>query len=681
MLTLQNLSLSHIKQTFISCREKERCNRVLWLPVLVGIGISIYFSTGLKYISLLISTALLSFLFKQARYLSFCLWFIAIGMIAADFKVSRLNHASLEKERYLHRTLAKVENIENFSKYKRLLLSGIKDKNLKYIRLTTRGKLDPDIQPGDIISISAVLKPLPLPAAPSSYDFARFAFFEEIGATGFVAGEIKIVQKGKQLGILKDISRLRQNLSNHFIEIMGQRAGGIAAALLVGKRESIDNDLLAAIRNSGLAHLLAVSGLHITLVSGFAFVMICSLLALSEHIALRFNVRKLAAVISIFCSLAYLMISGAAVSAKRAFLMTCMFFLAMIIDRISISMRSVAFAALIILLFYPESISRPGFQMSFAAVVSLIAFYDFMKARGDRDIIGHPVPLKIQRTMDRDGIKNNTFVSYFRNVVLSSLVATFATSVYSIYHFNHFSVAGIFSNLIAIPLFAFWIMPIGMIAICCIKFTNIFLLLMKYGIDLLIYIAETAAHFPYASLNITEISSLCLCIITIGGLWLCLWRSGLRLFGIPLIIFGIFLGYIHKPPDVLVNEKMAAVRLEDNKLYFLKKARSNFTNRIWLQRNGQKDFRFLNNNDYNDMISCNQDACIYSKDGRRIAFVHSDNWSDCNGFDLVINLNSELACSNSINKKDLSDNGTHAIYISSSGLKLVSTRERHKKIW
>lgn len=669
MLALKKLSLAHIKLAFLSCRQKEKHNCILWLPVLVGIGINIYFATGPKYICLLASATLLSFLFKRARYLSFCLCFMLIGFFAVELKTSRLKHASLKKELYLPSTLAKVEDIENFSKYKRLLLSGIKEKDIKskYVRLVARGKLDPDIQPGDIISISAVLKPPPLPAMPYAYDFARHAFFAEIGAIGFVAGEVKIVQKGEHLGVLKYISRLRQNLSNHFMEIMGPKAGGIAAALIVGKREAIDDDLRNAIKDAGLAHLLAISGLHMSVFACYGFLLIRLLLACSENIALHFNAKKIAAVIAIFCSFVYLLISGARIATVRAFLMASWFALGVILDRISISMRSVAFAAFIILIVYPESISRPGFQMSFAAVVSLLFYYNYISAR--------------KRYVIRDDKLIDKIIGYLKDIFWTSLLSSLATGVYCAYHFNNFSIAGIFSNLFAIPLFAFFIMPVGIFGICFMKFHGIFLLPMKWGIDRLIWIAEFFARMPYASINVHEISDLCLCAITMGGLWLCLWRSRLRLLGIPLIIFGVLLGCSHKLPDVLVNEKMAAVRLEDNKLYFLKKARSNFTNRTWLQRSGQKDFLFLNKNDYNDMISCDQDVCVYSKGGRSIAFVYSDGWSDCDGFDLVINLNDRPGCSNSINKKDLSNNGAHAIYISGAGLKLISAREGRRKIW
>lgn len=209
-------------------------------------------------------------------------------------------------------------------------------------------------------------------------------------------------------------------------------------------------------RDAGLAHLLAISGLHIGLVGGLLFFVVRLLLATSETLALRYPIKKWAALAAVAGSFGYLLVSGGTLPTQRAFLMLSLALLAVLIDRVAISMNLVAWAALVILMLVPESLLSVSFQMSFAAVVGLVAVYETAVLRHARGA-GPAGPAR------RAGL-------YLGAVLLSTLVAGTATAPFALYHFNRFALYGVLANLIAVPLTALWIMPWAVVAFALMPF-------------------------------------------------------------------------------------------------------------------------------------------------------------------------------------------------------------------
>ncbi len=605
---------------------KEKDNKILWFPVFIGTGILLFslehFTAAIILLMLIVASIIL-----QNKNIYAITSLIILGFTAIFIRVSIIDTKFIDKTIYVNKAVATVREINQKISYKQIVLQDIKHYKLKSvsnIRIKAY-KVDKNVKSGDIVSFSAKLTPPTAPVSPNAYDFANFAYFEKISAVGFATTPITLVQPSNKLILTSYIDSFRNYIALSLIKLMGKKTGNITAALIVGKRQGIDKKILEDIRNAGLAHLLAISGLHLTIVTSFFFLLSRKLFALSTHLATKYNTKKWAAIISISASFSYLTISGMSISAQRAFIMSSIILFAILIDRHSSTMRSITVAATIILVFEPESILKPSFQMSFAAVIGLCAFYESYK-----DKLNH----------------SNMFyrtVTYFLTIVISSIIASLATTPYTIHHFNYFSLGGIISNLVAIPLTTIIILPFGIITTCLIPLHLSYLpaLITSKAINILILISSKIGNMHYAFIPIHVFGNLSIIIITFGFLWLCLWQQRWRLFGIPTIIIGLIIGLNNKTPDILVNEKMVAVKGSDNNLYFLSRQRKNFVNRTWIAQNGQSDIYLYTEHKNNDKvnISCKDSYCIYNNNGKSTLFLYSKLLAvNTEKFDYVIQL-------------------------------------------
>ncbi len=230
------------------------------------------------------------------------------------------------------------------------------------------------------------MSPPPQPVTPGGYDFARHLYFLQIGAVGFAySPPAPLADQRPTLAsrAAASIEQARLTLTRRILAAAPGDRGAIVAAVVTGKREAISDEAEAVFRDSGLTHLLSISGLHIGLATGIIFFSLRAGLSLIEPIALRYPIKKWAAVAAILSGAAYLALSGNAWPAQRSFLMTAVVYIAIIADRRAFSLRNVAIAAFIILVLAPEAVANPGFQMSFAAVTALIAGYEWASARAD----------------------------------------------------------------------------------------------------------------------------------------------------------------------------------------------------------------------------------------------------------------------------------------------------------
>ena len=348
------------------------------------------------------------------------------------------------------------------------------------VRLTHRSRLE--VSSGRFVRCWAVLRPPPSPSLAGEYDFRRQAWFEQLGGVGYVQGRCRGGALGAPDGVLGDIrmavAAFRRQLAAHVNIAAGDRAGGFAAALVSGDRSYMRVEDQVALRNSGLAHLLAISGLHMAIVGGLVFYLLRRALACVEPLALRVPVQKPAAVIALGASLAYLVISGAGVSTQRAFIMLAVVFGAVLFDRAALSLRSFAIAMILVLLLQPESVMTPGFQMSFAASGALIATYEAWTARRAAS----------DKVMGR--------VSYsWASLAVTSLVAGTATAPYALYHFDRLAGLGLLANLAAMPIITFVSAPAAAAALVLTPFGqgDLGLRVFGYSLEAILWIAETCA--------------------------------------------------------------------------------------------------------------------------------------------------------------------------------------------
>jgi competence protein ComEC len=496
--------------------------RTLWLPVFFGAGVGLYFALPVEpefwpAILLFGLAGLLAVAMRRNRNGMFFA-VIAGATMAAGFGAAQLRNETvsgpvLEREVGPVRVSARVVRVEPTEKGIRLTLDKVEisRRNItavpERIRISVRSvKTDP--LPGDRISALTILQPPPSPSVPGGFDFARKAWFERIGAVGFALGAVTVTDRPDDTSWRIGLARLRLDITNRIMSATSDRIGPVAAALMTGERRSIPKDTLADMRDSGLAHLLAISGLHIGLVAGLLFFAVRLGFAFVEPVALRYPIKKYAAVAAIAGAFAYLLISGATIPTQRAFLMVAIVMFAVMIDRTAISMRLVAISAMVVLLLAPESLLSASFQMSFAAVVGLVAVYETAAP-------------SMNRLRQRGGIFGSRVGMFIAATMLTTLVASSATAPFAIYHFNRIALYGLLANLAAVPVMAMWIMPFGILAFLLMPFglESLALVPMGWGIGAVLSIADWVAGLPGAVALVPPMPTWGLVVLVAGGLW------------------------------------------------------------------------------------------------------------------------------------------------------------------
>jgi competence protein ComEC len=430
---------------------------------------------------------------------------------------------------------------------------------------------------GAVISVDGILSSPSGPAAPGAFDFSRQAFFRQIGGVGYARGAVTILS-GPNEGVLW-LERVRADISKALRDGMSGEEGAVAAALIVGDRAHIAASTTESLRDSGLAHLLAISGLHIGLMSALMFWLVRFALALMPIFASRIAIRKGAAVAGLIAAAGYLALAGFGVATQRAFIMTAVAFLAILLDRPAVTARGLAAAACLVLLIRPESLFEAGFQMSFAAVAALVAGYEiskpFWRKRADS-------PTIVQR-----------FLTGIIATVVTSLIAGAATAPFAAYHFNRLVAYGLPANVLATPVMGLWIMPAIILTAALAPFGLAWLglALLGWGIGYVLWVADFVASLEGAAWSVPAGSSVALAVIVFGGLWLVIWRGPLRVLSLPLIIIGISMWRATVQPDLLISEdaRLIAGRLDTGSLWISRKRNSGYSAETWLRRNGEGD--------------------------------------------------------------------------------------------
>lgn len=427
-------------------------------------------------------------------------------------------------------------------------------------------------------------------------------------------------------------------------------------------------------RDSGLAHLLAISGLHVGLVATLIFVLVRFTLAAIEPLALRTDIKKWSASAALCASFIYLLISGATLLTQRAFVMGAMAVCAVMLGREAISLRLVAMAALVILIIRPESLLPASFQISFTAVTALVAFYEVASPH-IRRLMRPPIRL------------HQRILLYFLTLIATTVVAGIATGLIAYFHFGRITHYGLIANFIAVPVSALWIIPMGVLGTILIPFGLEYwpFHFMATGVSIVTTVAGEVASWPGAVTVHSKLPMSAFLISMVGGLWLCLMRGRWRRSGIALVLGGLLAIPLTPRPDILINEtgKLFAVRLPDGRLGLSHTSRNKFAASKWLQEDGQRNLvHWSQNFGTKPSVRCDGLGCLYENDRHKIAFVrHPSALSeDCRMTELVVAYSwRRRICPNSdtstISLRDLSKNGAYAVYLQQDGLKLVAAND------
>ncbi len=411
----------------------------------------------------------------------------------------------------------------------------------RYVRLSVNAVLSP----GRAIDCLVLLRPPEGPLAPRGFDFARRAWFQKIGATGIALGRCRPAASPPPARFadraMLFTTAVRRDLTESIVTASPGEGGAIAAALVTGDRSFMTDATNVAFRDSGLGHLLSVSGLHMALVAGGIFAALHFLLALLAPVALRFPIRKWAAGVALLGAAAYLVVSGASVPAQRAFVMTAVALGAVLIDRPAFSLRALALAAVIVVLLAPESVVDPGFQMSFAATAALIAAFER--------------PLRAPGPALAPGIILGGLDASWRllsGMLVASLVAGLATDVFAVYHFQRVAVYGLASNLASTPLISFVIAPSAVVAAVLAPFglADPPLAVMAGALDMVASIGRVFSDRPEAVRPLPVAPALAFLLAVGAIIWACLWRGPLRWLGAMALLASLTV-YATTPKAVL----------------------------------------------------------------------------------------------------------------------------------
>ncbi len=319
-----------------------------------------------------------------------------------------------------------------------------------------------DIKPGDALQMTASLSPPSAPALPGGHDFARAAYYERIGAVGFALKPPQkvtladLAEPDLALRIRAAVEDLRQDIGRRIEAALPGERGALAAALITGERGGISQETTDAYRDSGLVHILSISGLHMAIMAGAVFALLRFALATVPVLALTQPIKKWAAAGGALGAILYFAISGGSAATLRSAIMMVVMFLAIMLGRPAIAMRNVAIAALLILIVYPESLLDVGFQMSFAAVAALVAAYEAIRGHFDRSGIT-PGPVM------RAGL-------FLGGILFSTLIAGFAVTPLSVYHFHAMQHYAPLANLIAVPVCNLLVMPAALATLVALPF-------------------------------------------------------------------------------------------------------------------------------------------------------------------------------------------------------------------
>ncbi|XYK81164.1 MAG: ComEC/Rec2 family competence protein [Labrenzia sp.] len=477
-------------------------------------------------------------------------------------------------------------------------------------RVRLRIAADAGIAPGDWIKVRARLFPPMGPVVPGGYDFSFRAYFDGIGASGFSYGAPEIVQgpaASQVLLLVRQVNKLRQHLAERISALLPEDPEtALAVALLVGDRSGIDEKTEESLRAAGLAHILAISGLHMALFAGGAYAVCLGALALIPGLALRWPIHKVSAMLALVAAVFYLLLSGASVATQRSFIMIALVFLGIMTGRRGLTLRSVAIAGLFLLLLAPERLFYPGFQMSFAAVIALVAVYDLWRSHQKR-----------RRFLVSSTNGHSWFLSgalkWATGLFVTALIAGIATGIVGAYHFSRIAPFGLVGNMLGMPVFSIIVMPMGVVALVLMPFglAAIPLKIMSSGLAALIQIAEFTEQIAPDFGRMGSLTGLSAAVLLAGFFGLLLAPGRFWMIGLGLAPIGVALAIISRPPDIYIQAKgaqLAARDIEGNLV--LSSARSSFAAETWFEAEGVSIEAIKSRKMKDGQRACDPSGCV-----------------------------------------------------------------------
>lgn len=574
-------AISKINVTLLAQRGHLFC----WIPVFLGLGIAGYFALpseptvlhlaygGMTCLGLLVTS----------RFVPVAVAPVLLGLaiiLSGGFLAKARTYAvagPVLDYRYYGPIQGRIIGIDrSASDAARLTLDQVilsrthPDRLPARVRVSVHGD-DQQWRAGDVIATTGHLSPPAGPAEPRGFDFQRHAWFLQLGGVGYTRNPVVRITAATPDGLSLWIFGLRRAISTAMRTALSGESGAFAAAIMTGDRSGTSKQTMQNLRETNLAHLLAISGLHMGLLTGFIFAVVRIGLATIPSLALRVPTKKVAACTALIVGAVYLMLSGGNVATQRAYIMVAVMLVAVLLDRQALTLRAVAIAATIVLILRPEALIGPGFQMSFAATTALVVVF-----RGLRHVDLSRLP---------------TWSRPVLSVVVSSAVAGLATAPIAAAHFNLIAHYGLIANLLAVPLMGVVVMPAAVLAVILAPFGLwwVGLSIMDAGLRWILFVAREVAAIEGGVGHVVAPHSVVLGLLALGALWMVLWQGRLRRAGALVVLLSAAIWVQTERPSLLVSDNGSLIGILGAQGRDLSKAKgAGFVASIWLENDGDK---------------------------------------------------------------------------------------------
>lgn len=545
--------------------ERAHGHFFLFVPVFLGAGAAFWFAVASDppLLAMLLSASLAFWPAWRLRHredwvalVAAAAFLVPAGMVLAALESARLGTVILDAPvtTEIHGRVLSRESDERGAIRYRIALDATRDPVLKrqpaVVTLLARSRHAP-IPIGGGITGRARLGPPSGPALLGLNDFAFDAYFAGTGAVGYfyrAPGTAAVADPGLADRIRQEIATWRNNLTEHIRGRIGGDTGAIAAALVTAEQRAIGVETVEALRQAGLAHVLAISGLNMVLAAGTFLVGARVVMALIPGFSERYPAKKIAAAGALVMVTLYILVSGGAISAVRSWIMICIMLVAVLFGRSAISLRNVALSAILILVVTPSAVTNPGFQMSYAATLGLVAGYAAWRER----------PVRREDGGGRLKLFGGALGRFFGGLMLSSLIGGFSTLIYSIGHFHRIPAYGLAGNLLAMPVISAVVMPFGLVAVLLMPLglDAVPFAIMGKGIEWMIALSTWVASWK-GEIVTGRIAPAAFLLVGLGGGLVCILRTRLRHAGTLLAGLGLAIACWpdgRDAPEALVSE-------------------------------------------------------------------------------------------------------------------------------
>ncbi len=490
--------------------KNNRYNRPL-IPLTISIIIGIV--SGLKFpgFSLAVSSLAIVFLIittifiikkRLLKYLPIFL-FISIGYLIVQPYVDVVfssNHIKSYAGRTKYQVTGTVESrpVKKNRRYKFILKTETitdKDEICKPVTGKIRVSIYGDkliVKKGDRISFRSKIRLFRNFNNAGGFDYERFMAFKDIWGSAYAnEKKVEIIHAAPFSPVIAAQDSVIKLIDNN---ISKEEVKSVLKALIVGDKQSIGTELRESFNRTGTGHLLAISGLHIGIVAGFAFWLFCYFLSFSNYLLWSGTILKYAGFLALMPVIAYGLIAGMSPSTQRAVIMVTVMLLAYSCRAEYDLVNSLALAALVILLVSPVSLFSISFQLSFMAVFAIACgILILIDTNETADNIGNlkKILSVIQKKM----------FSY----ILISFLAFAGTLPIVMYYFNQISFVGMPANFVLIPLIGFIVVPVGLMAALIYPASSviggILIKISGYVLEISLSIINSFSELPFASIK------------------------------------------------------------------------------------------------------------------------------------------------------------------------------------